>query len=81
MKCCACVWRRTFLFRNRGGLRRIAPRPVNDALRKAEKTLTEVEQKLRLVEKYRALHRMAGQAAVRWTAEMPPGREEYSKRC
>ena len=36
---------------------------VNDALRKAEKTLTEMEQKLRLVEKYRALHRMAGQAA------------------
>ena len=29
----------------------------------AEKTLTEMEQKLRLVEKYRALHRMAGQAA------------------
>ena len=25
--------------------------------------LTEMEQKLRLVEKYRALHRMAGQAA------------------
>ena len=31
--------------------------------RQAEKTLTEMEQKLRLVEKYRALHRMAGQAA------------------
>ena len=41
----------------------VSRQAVNDALRKAEKTLTEMEQKLRLVEKYRALHRMAGQAA------------------
>ena len=41
----------------------VSRQAVNDALRKAEKTLTETEQKLRLVEKYRALHRMAGQAA------------------
>ena len=33
----------------------VSRQAVNDALRKAEKTLTEMEQKLRLVEKYRAL--------------------------
>ena len=35
----------------------VSRQAVHDALRKAEKTLTDMEGKLRLVEKYRRLHR------------------------
>ncbi|MGI5883792.1 MAG: YlxM family DNA-binding protein [Candidatus Spyradocola sp.] len=34
----------------------VSRQAVHDALRKAEKTLTDMEEKLRLVEKYRRLH-------------------------
>ena len=63
MKCCACVWRNDLSLSEIAEGFGVSRQAVNDALRKAEKTLTEMEQKLRLVEKYRALHRMAGQAA------------------
>ena len=35
----------------------VSRQAVHDALRKAEKTLTDMEGKLRLVKKYRRLHR------------------------
>ena len=37
----------------------VSRQAVHDALRKAEKTLTDMEDKLHLVEKYRLLHRKA----------------------
>ena len=38
----------------------VSRQAVHDALRKAEKTLTDMEGKLRLVKKYRRLHRPVG---------------------
>ena len=37
----------------------VSRQAVHDALRKAEKTLTDMEEKLHLVEKYRLLHQKA----------------------
>ena len=40
----------------------VSRQAVNDALRKAEKTLTDMEEKLHLVEKYRRLHAQTARA-------------------
>ena len=40
----------------------VSRQAVHDALRKAEKTLTDMEEKLHLVEKYRVLHHKARHA-------------------
>ena len=60
----------------------VSRQAVNDALRKAEKTLTEMEQKLRLVWKNTGrCTAWPGRRPVRWTAEMPPGARSRLKRC
>lgn len=40
----------------------VSRQAVNDALRKAEKTLTDMEEKLHLVKKYRSIHAQTGRA-------------------